>query len=138
VNKRFIIGAAIIVVCLAAAFTAFEDSLTAYVDFDKARQLEKNCQVIGEIVKESVTYDVSSRTLRFPIRDESGDSLLVHYAGAVPGNFGQAKSVVAIGRYNKGRFEADQLLVKCPSKYQGLQEKGEENPHKVKIPTGGI
>ena len=30
--------------------------------------------------------------------------------------------MVVIGRYEKEAFNADQLLVKCPSKYQGLPE----------------
>jgi len=43
----------------------------------------------------------------------------------VPGNFDQATSVVLKGKPdNDGRFVAEQMLVKCPSKYQG--EGGEE------------
>ena len=30
--------------------------------------------------------------------------------------------IVAIGSYESGVFEAEQLLVKCPSKYQGLED----------------
>ncbi len=130
-NKRLIIGLAVIVVFLALAFTAFEDSLTAYVDFDKARKLDKNCQVMGEVLKEDVVYDPSSGILQFPITDDRGDRMLVSYAGSIPGNFDQAKSVVAIGRYRQGHFEAERLLVKCPSKYQGFEEAGEQNPHEV-------
>jgi cytochrome c-type biogenesis protein CcmE len=137
-NKRIIIGAAIIVVALALAFTTFQDSLTAYVDYDQARKLDKNCQVMGDIDKEHVTYDVAAGVLRFPIQDESGDRMIVQFAGAIPGNFEQAKSVVAIGRYREGRFQAEQLLVKCPSKYQGLEEEGEQNPHETKIPHDGV
>jgi cytochrome c-type biogenesis protein CcmE len=39
-----------------------------------------------------------------------------------PGNFNEATQVVAIGRYRDGVLEAEKLLVKCPSKYQGLDE----------------
>jgi cytochrome c-type biogenesis protein CcmE len=37
---------------------------------------------------------------------------------------------VAIGRYKEGRIDADKLLVKCPSKYQGTEMKtyGAEAP----------
>ncbi len=136
-NKRLIIGGAIILIAVLLAFSAFKGSLTAYVDYDEARQLNRNCQVMGEIVKEHVNYDLSSGTLQFPITDESGNIMQVSYAGLVPGNFEQASSVVAIGRYRDDRFEANQLLVKCPSKYQGLEEQGEENPHEAKIKTGG-
>jgi cytochrome c-type biogenesis protein CcmE len=36
-----------------------------------------------------------------------------------PGNFEQATSVVLKGKTEGDRFVADQMLVKCPSKYQG-------------------
>ncbi|MDH4223841.1 MAG: cytochrome c maturation protein CcmE [candidate division Zixibacteria bacterium] len=39
--------------------------------------------------------------------------------GVKPANFEQATSIVVIGMYRDGIFIADQVLVKCPSKYQG-------------------
>ena len=45
----------------------------------------------------------------------------VVYRGIQPGNFKDAISIVAIGRYQDGRIEAEKLLVKCPSKYQGAE-----------------
>jgi cytochrome c-type biogenesis protein CcmE len=43
----------------------------------------------------------------------------VDYGGTKPGNFEQAESVVCIGVFKDGIFEAKDILVKCPSKYQG-------------------
>ena len=43
----------------------------------------------------------------------------VVYHGIVPGNFDQATSVVLKGKADGDYFVADQMLVKCPSKYQG-------------------
>ena len=57
------------------------------------------------------------------LKDEKGEVLTVEYRGVIPGNFDQATSIVAIGRYDDGRFRAEQLLVKCPSKYQAEAEK---------------
>ena len=45
----------------------------------------------------------------------------VVYRGIRPGNFKDAISIVAIGRFQEGRIEAEKLLVKCPSKYQGAE-----------------
>ena len=45
----------------------------------------------------------------------------VVYRGIKPGNFRDAISIVAIGRFQDGRIEAEKLLVKCPSKYQGAE-----------------
>jgi cytochrome c-type biogenesis protein CcmE len=48
----------------------------------------------------------------------------VRYHGVKPANFEDAVSIVAIGRYDAAasEFAADKLLVKCPSKYQGIED----------------
>jgi len=50
----------------------------------------------------------------------------VEYDGPRPGNFDDVTKVVAIGMYQPQRdtFEARELLVKCPTKYEG-RVKGE-------------
>ena len=55
------------------------------------------------------------------LTDDEGGSLPVEYGGVKPGNFEEAVQIVAVGRYESGVFHAEQLLVKCPSKYQGLE-----------------
>jgi len=137
-NKRYVIGIALIVVCGIVGFTAFRGSLTPYVGFAEARQLTRNCQVMGTIDKDKVAYDLAGGVLNFSITDEQGHMLPVAYRGVKPGNFDQAKSVVCNGRVVDGTFQADRLLVKCPSKYQGLEKAGEQNPHEAKTTTGGV
>lgn len=128
-NKRYLIGIGIIVICGGVAFSAFRGSLTPYVGFAEARELDRNCQVYGSIDKENVHYDAADGTLHFRIIDEDGAVLPVAFQGVTPGNFDQATSVVCLGQYDDGTFYANQLLVKCPSKYQGLETAGEENLH---------
>jgi cytochrome c-type biogenesis protein CcmE len=50
--------------------------------------------------------------------------MVVEYDGAKPSNFDEADKIVAIGRWekNKGAFEAKELLIKCPTKYEGRVE----------------
>ena len=48
--------------------------------------------------------------------------MTVLYEGVKPGNFEEATQIVAIGSYSDGAFHANQLLVKCPSKYQGIED----------------
>jgi cytochrome c-type biogenesis protein CcmE len=137
-NKRYIVGIALIVVCGIVGFTAFRGSLTPYVGFAEARQLSRTCQVMGTIDKENVRYDLTGGVLNFSIVDDQGHALPVAYRGVKPGNFDQAKSVVCNGRVVNGTFQADRLLVKCPSKYQGLEEAGEESPHEAKTGSDGV
>jgi cytochrome c-type biogenesis protein CcmE len=56
----------------------------------------------------------------FMLQDETGTQVKVVSGEPRPANFEQATSIVAIGRYDQqqGAFMADDLLVKCPSKYQ--------------------
>lgn len=128
-NKRTLIGIGIIVICGGVAFSALRGSLTPYVGFAEARELDRNCQVYGSIDKKHVHFDPVGGTLNFRIIDEDGEVLPVAFQGEIPGNFDQAMSVACQGKYDNGTFYANKLLVKCPSKYQGLEAAGEENPH---------
>lgn len=64
-------------------------------------------------------YDEQGRWT-FMLQDENGKMVKVISDDPRPANFEQAISIVAIGRYDEieGAFVADDLLVKCPSKYQ--------------------
>jgi cytochrome c-type biogenesis protein CcmE len=77
--------------------------------------------VAGGLVKGSSSYHDGA--LFFLIKEpSSGQTMQVRYLGVKPANFEDAISVVAIGRYQGDRMNADQLLVKCPSKYQGIKQ----------------
>lgn len=101
--------------------TAFQKTLTPYLTFDEARKAKGAVQVMGSLDKESDRYDTDRQELRFELIDPSGHRMPVTYRGIKPGNFKDAISIVAIGPYREGRIEAEKLLVKCPSKYQGAE-----------------
>ena len=115
---KYIIGAGIIIVFIVFAGISLKNSMTPYVPFDKAKQTKSTVQVKGERIPGSEQFDVKAKVFRFQMKDPKGEVFEVVYNGVKPGNFEQAKEVVAIGKYRDGKFEAEQLLVKCPSKYQ--------------------
>jgi cytochrome c-type biogenesis protein CcmE len=106
---------------VALGLTAFQKTLTPYLTFDEARKSRGVVQVMGALDKSSDRYDTATQELSFALLDEQGHSMPVVYRGIRPGNFRDAISIVAIGRYKNGRVEAEKLLVKCPSKYQGAE-----------------
>ena len=118
-KPKYVIGIAIIIVFVIFGAFSFRKTLTPYVSFDEARKSGATVQVIGEIALTEAKYDIQAHQLRFPIINEHGERMTVVYSGTKPSNFEQADRVVAIGKYEKDVFVADQLLVKCPSKYQG-------------------
>ena len=101
--------------------TAFQKTLTPYLSFDEARKAKGTVQIMGALDKESDRYDTANQELSFDLLDDKGGRIRVAYRGTKPGNFKDAVSVVAIGRYADGRIDAEKLLVKCPSKYQGAE-----------------
>ena len=119
-----IIGVAAVIGFVAFGAGAFKSNLTPYVSFQQARATKDAVQVAGKLIHGSDRFDQASSQLVFTLQDERGDTMRVAYKGLKPGNFNEATQVVAIGRFHGGVLEAEKLLVKCPSKYQGLEEKG--------------
>jgi cytochrome c-type biogenesis protein CcmE len=118
-KTKYLIGIPIIIVFVIFGALSFRKTLTPYVSFKQAKKSGAVVQVIGKVVLTEVDYDTASHQLAFPLADDDGSRMQVRYSGTKPGNFDQADKVVVIGSYRNGVFTADQLLVKCPSKYQG-------------------
>ena len=118
-NLKVVIGLVIILVFVIFGALSFRKTLTPYVSFEEAKRTEATVQVIGKVVRHETLYDTTTQLFHFALRSPEGEILKVVFGGSKPANFEQATDVVAIGRYKNNRFEADQVLVKCPSKYQG-------------------
>jgi len=120
-KKGYWIAAVLTLAFVGFGLTAFQKTLTPYLSFDEASKSKGVVQVMGALDKESDRYDTSREELSFQLVDPQGHRMPVQYRGIRPGNFKDAISIVAIGRYREGRIDAEKLLVKCPSKYQGAE-----------------
>jgi cytochrome c-type biogenesis protein CcmE len=132
-RKGYWIAAALTLAFVGFGLTAFQKTLTPYLTFDEARKARGVVQVMGGLDKQSDRYDQTSQQLSFDLIDAGGRRMPVVYRGIRPGNFRDAISIVAIGRYREGRIDAEKLLVKCPSKYQGAEV---EKAYAAAPPTG--
>ena len=131
-KKGYWIAAALTLAFVGFGLTAFQKTLTPYLSFDEAAKSKGVVQVMGALDKASDRYDTSREELSFDILDPQGHRMPVMYRGIRPGNFKDAISIVAIGRYRDGRVDAEKLLVKCPSKYQGAEV---EKAYAAKAPS---
>ena len=74
----------------------------------------KEIQIIGNVTG-PLTGD--STSLKFTLKDEQ-DDIIVTYKGPIPQNFMEGINVVVIGELDtNGQLIANQILTKCPSKY---------------------
>jgi len=123
-NLKIVLALALLAVAAVFGVTSFKKSVTPYISFAEAKRSSGLVQVNGVLADKNYVMKPEEQFLEFRLKDARGEILPVRYRGVIPGNFDQAVSVVAIGRYQADHFEAEQLLVKCPSKYQAEAEKG--------------
>ena len=85
-------------------------------------------RVSGKLVDGSFQREANSINASFRLVDEgtglAGEILLASYVGVLPDLFFNPHSEIILqGSYGPGQvFEADTILVKCPSKYQSLED----------------
>jgi cytochrome c-type biogenesis protein CcmE len=130
-NVKVIVALVLLVAAVAIGVTSFKKSVTPYISFAEARRSTGMVQVNGTLADKNYVLRRDEQYLEFNLKDENAEVLRVVYKGVVPANFDQATSIVAIGRYQNDHFTAEQLLVKCPSKYQAEGERGGTHPEGV-------
>jgi cytochrome c-type biogenesis protein CcmE len=112
-------GLGIILIAIVYGGFGFKDAFRSYTtSVAEASQSKQHVQLAG-FLGSTGEYDADGNWT-FLLQDERGDQVKVISADPRPANFEQAISIVAIGRYEPSQqaFVADELLVKCPSKYQ--------------------
>jgi cytochrome c-type biogenesis protein CcmE len=97
----------------------FVNQATPYVTVKEAQAGNTGrVHLPGEMVQESIQVASKERIVRFTLKDEKGDQIPVVYQGNAPANMGTSTKVVVIGRVEEGVFQANDMLIKCPTKYE--------------------
>lgn len=121
--SKWMYAAGIMLLAGFAVLTGMElaNSSTPYVTrvADIASFGDRQIQFKGTILHQKTRYDDSSMNLCFTLADDAGRTVDVSYDGPKPGNFDTCDSAVVRGVYRGGRFRAEQVFLKCPSRYQG-------------------
>lgn len=107
-------------------YKATGDHLTYYREVDELMAAtgpsDEKLRVSGDVVAGSVVRGGADRQIRFDLTrtgEAGGARIPVVYSGTVPDIFKPSIQVVVEGRMDeRGTFQAETLLAKCPSKYQ--------------------
>lgn len=130
IKPLHIAGIGIILLAVVFGVFGFKDAFRSYTtSIDEVVGSSRSVQLAG-FLGSTGEYDAQGR-FTFMIQDEDGKLLKVVSDDPRPANFEQAISIVAIGHYDSAdqAFMADDLLVKCPSKYQELQQNNPNASH---------
>jgi len=124
---KFLIGGVVVVVVIGVLIaTSFSGSTSDYLKIAEVKALgpdqARNSRVAGEIVPNTVKWTTQDLHLTFDIQDETGQ-LAISYHGPQPDMLVDAVEAVVVGKYDPAAqvFEAEELLMKCPSKYEEKQ-----------------
>lgn len=119
-GKGPVVTCVVALVAMVAVVWAFMSNANPYVTIAQAKTMQDDqLHLAGEIVPGSVHQSLREHALTFRIKDSEGAVIEVIHRGDQPANIGEAKKVVAIGGIQGDAFVSQQLLVKCPSKYEG-------------------
>ncbi len=127
-----VVALAVLLVAMGVSLYSFSGAVAQHVDVKQAMARPgEMVQVPGQIVKESVRYDAGKGALEFDVLAidpktraiDAAQRMTIVYRQPKPENFDQAVSVEAVGTFRDGVFEANNLLVKCPSKYKEASSK---------------
>ena len=122
---KIIIGSVIIAVFIVVGFISFMGSKIEYANFKEAKEKMKTVEVRGVWQKDKETkYDAATNMFTFYMKDENNTEMKVMLNDAKPNNFETAGElmIVAKGKVKNDVFYADNVLTKCPSKYEGTGE----------------
>lgn len=123
-KKAHIIGIVLIAVAIAVIMVAVSDSST-YATFSEARQHpEEVFHVVGKLNKtKPLEYnpEINANRFAFFMSDQKGTESQVVFEGSKPQDFERSEQIVITGKANGGHFEAEKILMKCPSKYNNGQ-----------------
>lgn len=127
-RKKFMIGGIIIIAAIVfLVMMGFRSSQMFYLTPGelqaKAPTLYgEDVRLAGTIDKRSVEWSPENMTLKFDVF-EGRDVVPVVYEGPKPDTFDLAEGVTVEGVYHRdGVFEARNLLLQCPSKYEAKLE----------------
>jgi cytochrome c-type biogenesis protein CcmE len=119
---KTIIGILIIVAVVAAIIPTFLSNKIEYVNFNDAMKKTKTVEVKGKWLKDKESKFESNK-FSFYMQDDNNSEMKVIYDGAKPNNFEMAEAVVVKGKVKEGVFMANEILTKCPSKYEAKEMK---------------
>lgn len=119
--KKSQIIAFLAIVCAIAIIVNGARDVSTYSTFAEATKSGNEVKVTGELnLEEDIVYqpEIDPNVFSFHMIDKDGISRKVLMKQSKPQDFERSESVVVTGMMQDDTFVADEILMKCPSKYK--------------------
>ena len=120
-KKSYILALVMILVAGAIVLRGGGADVAPYSNFAEASVKDSNVKLVGTLVKDKpMDYDplVNPDLFSFYLKDEDGNERRVNLLMAKPKDFEMSESIVLTGRMMGEEFMAEDIQMKCPSKYK--------------------
>lgn len=118
-----LLGVVVLVAFVAVGFKMFTKSVAYYrTPTEVLAEPGAHVRLSGTVVPGTIVTDTDAGTVTFDVTDQTTDVTVV-YAGPRPDTLQDGGEAVAEGALGTdGRFSADTLFAKCPSKFETQSE----------------
>ncbi len=124
--KKYHILLIIVLAIVVSVFISTADSSSEYANFAEAQKNQEiEFTVIGNLSKEKpINYNpqLNPNLVTFYMTDKQGKEFKVVLNSSKPQDMERSEDVVVKGRCKDDVFYANTILLKCPSKYQEINE----------------
>jgi len=125
-KKTHIVGIIIIAIAMLSMFSLLGNS-SSYSNFKEAKESksDEDVHVAGTLVKNKpMEYkpEVDPNKFSFYMLDKNGEEMHVVLKKSKPQDFERSEQLVIIGAMQGNDFVANDILMKCPSKYNNGQQ----------------
>ncbi len=118
-NRNIIISFILIAVGV-LVFSSVSKDVSTYANFKDAESGER-VKIVGQLSKDKpMEYDPQNKPNEFSffMKDDKGVETKVVLNKPKPQDFEMSEQIVVTGKLNESVFEANEILMKCPSKYK--------------------
>ena len=119
-KKIHIIAILVIITSIVIFITASKD-VSSYATFEIAETTGQRVKIVGQLdLSKDIVFapEVDPNKTTFHMKDEDGKIREVVLLQPKPQDFEMSESIVLTGEVQEGMFVADEILMKCPSKYK--------------------
>ncbi|MDZ4708318.1 MAG: cytochrome c maturation protein CcmE [Saprospiraceae bacterium] len=119
-NKLHIIAGLLLIIGLAVFFSLSKD-VSTYSSFAEASEHQQRVKVAGILAKDKEMYynpEENPNYFSFYLRDPKGQEKKVILLQGKPQDFDRSEQIVVTGEMKGEEFVANEVLLKCPSKYK--------------------
>lgn len=103
---------------IGVSLAVFQTGASPYITVAQARKLSGDRLNLGvEVDKATIRRNLTTKSLEFDAKDKDGEKIHVRHVGDMV-DLSKAERVTCIGKIVDGVFVSQQMLVKCPSKYE--------------------